>query len=205
MEIRGMAWRPGDLKQFYKTEYFWPAAYGDQAAIVEAETDRVRAELIADSGTKYDPDIYYKIPSCEYKSLINDVREKALKEGREEAWDLARRIAITGPDCYSIDEVNTAFGDLNIFRTPVEEVLAKDKEYQEKKKALHVGDEVEFKSYGREKRGYIVNLIDPAVVRVLTKDHGTYTAIVKDCEKTGKHSEEIEKAMALFEEGERDD
>ncbi len=211
MEIRGKAWRPGDLKQFYKAEYVCPEAYNDQAAIVEAATDRVRAELIAHSATKNDPDIYYNIASCEYKSLINDVREKALKEGREEAWDLARRIVTTGENCYSIDEVNKAFGDLNILRTPVEEVLAKDKEYQEKKKALHVGDEVEFTAPGPHKfvevyKGYVIRFDEesPRWVHILTKDGLFYRSPLM-CTKTGKHNQYIGKVMASFEEGEKDD
>lgn len=129
---------------------------------------------------------------------------EARQEGREEAWDLARRIVTTGDsDCYSYDEVKKAFGNLNILRTPVEEVLAKDKEYQEEKKKLHVGDEVEVTAYGVTRKGYIVNLVSPVLVRVLTKDLGTYPVEPEDCEKTGKHNPDVEKVMASFEEGEK--
>lgn len=202
MEIRGKAWRPGDLKRFYKAEYVCPAAHNDQAAAVEAATDIVAAELMMDSGAKNDSvDIYYKIDSREYKSLINDVREKALKEGREEAWDLARRIVTTGENCYSIVEVEKAFGNMNILTTPIEEVLAKDKAYQKEKKTLHVGDEVEFWDGSvRATKGYVINVISPEIVRVLTKKYGTCTMHPEKCKKTGKHSKEIEKAMASFEE-----
>lgn len=218
MEIRGKAWRPGDLKSFYKAKYVCPAACDDQAATVEAATDRVRAELIAHSGTKNDPNIYYNIDSSEYKGLINDVREKALKEGRKEAWDLARRIVISGPNCYAIDEVNKAFGDLNIFNTPagylnifntpVEEVLAKDKKYKEEKNALHIGDEVEFIAPGCTKlkevrKGYVMGIVEdsPRCVCILAKD-GSYHRSHEMCEKTGKHNPDIEKVMASFEEEE---
>lgn len=205
MEIRGRAWRPGDLKSFYKAEYICPEAYNDQAAIVEAATDRVRAELIAHSGTEKDPELYYNIPSYEYSSLIKDVREKALKE----AWDLARRIVTCGPDCYTGSDFVSVFGSCNaisIFELSADEALAKDKKHQEDKKALHVGDEVEFDlkmGFVSEKhRGYITNLISPVLVRVLTKKYGTITVSPGKCKKTGHHNEEIEKAMASFGEGE---
>lgn len=145
----------------------------------------------------------------EYRLLISDAQKKAkeegCKEGREEAWDLARRIGTRGNDCYAYDEAHDVFENRTfgqILRLPVEEVLAEDKKHQEEKKALHVGDEVEFVGHGMAKKGYIVNLIAPAVVRVLTKDLGTCTVTLKECTKTGKHSEEIEKAMASFEKGE---
>lgn len=81
-----------------------------------------------------------------------------------------------------------------------------DKEYQEKKKALHVGDEVEFDveiGIAIERlRGYITNLFSPVLVRVLTKKYGTLTVSLGKCKKTGKHSDEIERAMASFEKGE---
>ena len=203
MEIRGKAWRPGDLKSFCKVQCISPAAYDDQAKAIEYATDRVRAELIAHSGTEKDPELYYNIPSYEYKSLIKDVREKALKEGRKEAWDIARRIVTCGSDCYTGTEVlDSVFGSCNasnIFEMPAGEALAKDKAFQEDKKTLHVGDEVEFTGHGIAKKGYVVNLIPPRVVRVLTKDLGTYVVTLKECKKTGHHSDEIEKAMDSFE------
>lgn len=200
MEIRGKAWRPGDLKHFYKADYICPEAYNDQAKAVEYATDKVRSELIAHSGTEKEPELYYNIPSYEYKSLIKDVREKALKEGREEAWDLARRIVTTGDGCYTIDEANKTFGNMNILTTPIDEVLAKDKEYQKEKETLHVGDEVKFTAYGITRKGYVINVVRPTLVRVLTKNLGTCPVGPEECEKTGKHNPDVEKVMASFEE-----
>ena len=146
---------------------------------------------------------------CVSRKWFEKKQEEARQEGREEAWDLARRILITGEDCYSVDEVNKAFSDLNILRTPVEEVLAKDKEYQEKKKALHVGDEVEFIARKPNCKlnevmtgyvlGFVGDLSSECSVRILTK-HGTYLKSHEMCEKTGKHNPDIEKIMASFEE-----
>ena len=134
--------------------------------------------------------------------------EEKQAEARQEAWDLARRIVTCGPDCYTGSDFDSVFGSCNslsIFEMPVDEALAKDKKHQEEKKALHVGDEVEFgfKAISNNKyRGYIINFISPNTVRVLTKEVGTVRIEPEDCKKTGKHSEEIERAMASFEEGE---
>lgn len=147
---------------------------------------------------------------CVSRKWFEEKQEEARQEGREEAWDLARRIATVGYDCYTADEVDKVFGKGNILslRTPVDELLAKDKKYQEEKKALHIGDEVEFgvRAIDSKKyRGYITDFVSPNTVRVLTKELGTIRVEPKDCTKTGKHNPDIEKVMASFEKGEKDD
>lgn len=151
------------------------------------------------------------IPLDEYRLLISDAQKKAkeegCKEGREEAWDLARRIVTShGVDIYIGIEFDSVFGsrDANtIFGIPADEALAKDKAFQEKKKTLHVGDEVEFDErlipLNMTHRGYITRLdYQKKVVEVFTKEVGTITVNVIACKKTGNHSDEIEKLMASF-------
>lgn len=209
MNIDCRAWNPSEQKPMTQVRWLNPECYRDP---VKATDHAINSTMI---GLKYGgctPDITTTItlPLDEYRLLISDAQKKAKEEGckedREEAWDLARRIVISGPNCYPIDEVNKVFGNMNIFNTPVEEVLSKDKEYQEDKKALHVGDEVEFDlkmgCVSEEHIGYITNLISPVLVRVLTKKYGTITISPERCAKTGNHSDEIEKAMASFEKGE---
>ena len=150
---------------------------------------------------------------CVSRKWFDEKQAEARQKGREEAWDLARRIVVTGDGCYTIDEVNKVFGNMNILRTPIDEVLAKDKEYQEEKKALHIGDEVEFIGSNPNYKvkvnelmtGYVVGfedgLSDECSVRILTK-HGTYLRSREMCEKTGKHNPDVEEVMASFEKGE---
>lgn len=107
---------------------------------------------------------------CVSREWFEEKQAEARQEGREEAWDLARRIASDGSGFYTVDEVHKIFGKTawNVLKSPVEEVLAKDKEYQEEKKKLHVGDEVEFMVNGGTVKGYVINIVSTAV-RVLTK------------------------------------
>ena len=115
--------------------------------------------------------------------------------------DLARRIAAFGEDTYTWQELDSVFGshcDNTIFELPVEFAMAKDAKYQ--KDALHVGDEVKVTAYGVTRKGYIINVVSPALVRVLTKDLGTYPVGPQECKKTGKHNPDVKKVMASFEE-----
>lgn len=45
----------------------------------------------------------------EYRFLITEAKKNGQKEGREEAWDLARRIVELGEDCYTTTEVDMVF------------------------------------------------------------------------------------------------
>lgn len=142
---------------------------------------------------------------CVSRKWFEEKQAEARQEGREEAWDLARRIVTYELDSYTGPDLDSVFGsqcDNIIFETPVDEALAKDKKHQEEKKALHVGDEVEFTANGTTRKGYVINLISPVLVRVLTKDLGTYPEPPEKCKKTGKHNPDIEKVMASFEKGE---
>ena len=200
MQISCKAWNPNKQETMCQAKCLALEHYKEPLNATDNAINSVIAALRADG---CDPKVITTItlPLDEYHLLISDARKKAKEKGREEAWDLARRIVTSGDGCYSIVEANEAFGEMNILRTPVEEVLAMDKEYQEKKKALHVGDEVEFgfKAISNKKyRGYIINFVSPNTVRVLTKEVGTVRIEPEDCEKTGRHSDEIEKAMASF-------
>ena len=148
---------------------------------------------------------------CVSREWFEEKQAEARQEGREEAWDLARRIGTCGDDCYTYDEARDLFESRTfgqILRMPVEEALSKDKEYQEDKKALHVGDEVEFVAPGRTKfkelhKGYVIGIDEesPRWVYILTKD-GSYHRSPVMCKKTGKHNPDVEKVMASFEKGE---
>ena len=208
MEINCKAWNPSMHETMCQVRQLAPDVYNEPLKAIDNAIDMAITALRVSNCNPYVATTI-TLPLDEYRLLISDAqikaREEGCKEGREEAWDLARRIAITGDGCYAIDEVNKVFGDLNILRTPVEEVLARDKKYQEEKKKLHIGDEVEFgfEAISNKKyRGYIINFVLPNTVRVLTKEVGTVRIESEDCEKTGKHSDEIEKVMASFEEEE---
>lgn len=208
MEISCKAWNPNKQETMCQARCLALEHYKEPLDVTDNAIDSVIAALRADG---CNPKVITTItlPLDEYRLLISDTQKKAKEEGREEAWDLARRIVTCGPDCYTGSDFDSVFGslyELSIFGMPVDEALVKDKKHQEKKKALHVGDEVKFEvemgSIIEGHRGYITNLISPVLVRVLTKKYGTITVSPEKCKKTGRHSDEIEKAMASFEKGE---
>ena len=204
MQISCKAWNPNKQETMCQARCLALEHYKEPLDVTDNAIDSVIAALRADG---CNPKVITTItlPLDEYRLLISDTQEKAKEEGREEAWDLARRIVTCGPDCYTGSDFDSVFGSCNalsIFGMPVDEALVKDKKHQEKKKALHVGDEVEFDIRSKRKTGYITNLIPPVQVRVLTKEDGTFILALSNCTRTGNHSEEIERAMTSFEKGE---
>lgn len=200
MEIRCKAWNPSKQKTMGHNRWLIPKAYNEPLNAADHAIDSVIAALRTE-GCNPDVTTAITLSLNEYRLLISDAQKKAkeecCKEGREEAWDLARRIAAFGEDTYTWAELDSVFGsqcDNTIFEMPVNEALAKDKEYREGKNTLRIGDEVEFGVL----RGYIIENLLSGEVRVLTKIYGTFTVSCKECKKTGKHSEEIERAMASF-------
>lgn len=145
---------------------------------------------------------------CVSRKWSEKKQAEARQEGREEAWDLARRIVAGDSDCYSYDEVYDLFGTRSfdqILNMPVEDALSKDKKFQEEK-SLQVGDEVEFIASGCTKlkevlKGYVIGVDEesPRWVSILTKNGSYYKSPVM-CVKTGKHNPYVEKLMASFEE-----
>lgn len=211
MNINCNAWNPSMQKTMHLARWLVLEHYKDPVNATDNAINSVITALRAD-GCNPDDTTTITLPLDEYHLLISDAqikaREEGCKEGREEAWDLARRVVAYGPDCYTGSDFDSVFGSCNatsIFEMPVDEALAKDNKYQEEKKALHVGDEVEFgaKAIASKKyRGFITDFVPQNTVRVLTKELGTIRVEPEDCKKTGKHSDEIEKVMASFEKGE---
>lgn len=211
MLIRCTALNPSKQKTMEQGRWLELECYNDP---VYATDHAINLGEIALKIDGCDPDITTTITLSldEYRLLISDAQKKAKeegrKEGRKETWDLARRIVTQGSDTYTGSEYDSVFGSHNantIFGMPADDALALDKKYQEDKKALHVGDEVEFgaKAIASKKyRGFITDFVPPNTVRVLTKELGTIRVEPEDCKKTGKHSDEIEKVMASFEKGE---
>lgn len=144
-----------------------------------------------------------------YRFLITEAKKNGQKKGREEAWDLARRIITWGEDAYTESEFDSVFGSRNankIFEMSVDEALAKDKKHQEEKKALHVGDEVKFRSSDMLWLcGYIIKIRSYESVTVLTKDGTTHVLRISDLTKTGNFNEDLVKGLAAFDdmEGEK--
>ena len=202
MEIRGKAWTAGNLEPFSAITYVNSVTATDPIVAIDSAYGRL-AERLTKDRTVQRSLLTYSMGPGEFDLIVKGVKEKALKEGRKEAWDLARRIVTQGSDTYTGSEYDSVFGSHNantIFGMPADDALALDKKYQEDKKKLHVGDEVEFTACGTTRKGYVINLVSPVLVRVLTKDLGTYPEAAEKCKKTGKHNPDIEKVMASFEE-----
>lgn len=214
MEIRGKAWTAGNLEPFTTTTYVNSVVATDPIGTIESAYGRLTERLFKEKAVQRSL-ITYSMGPGEFDLIVKGVKGKALKEGREEAWDLARRIAAFGEDTYTWRQLDSVFGsqcDNTIFEMPVDEALAKDKEYREGKNTLRIGDEVEFVAPGRTKfkelhKGYVIGIDEesPRWVRILTKDNGSYCRSLEMCEKTGNHNPDIEKLMASFEKGEKDD
>lgn len=214
MEISCKGWNPSMQETMCLDRWVVLECYKEPFDATDHAIDSVITTLKVE-GCNPDIKTTITLPLDEYRLLISDAQKKAkeegCKEGREEAWDLARRIGTWGDDCYTHDEVRDLFERRTfgqILRMPVEEVLARDREYQKEKKTLHVGDEVEFVAPGRTKfkelhKGYVIGIDKeiPRWVYILTKD-GSYHRSPVMCEKTGKHNPDIEKVMASFEVGE---
>lgn len=218
MEIRGTAWTTGDLEPVLTIEYVRSEFLTDPIGAIERAKERLIERLTTGRAVQRSL-ITYSMGSGEFDIIVKAAKEQAMKEGREEAWDLARRIVADGSSCYAYDEVYDVFGTRSFWQIlgmPVEEALAKDKEHQEEKKTLHIGDEVEFIGSNPKYKvkvnelmtGYVIGFEDSLsgepFVRILTKKHGTYRRSLEMCEKTGKHNPDIEKVMASFEKGEED-
>ena len=136
-----------------------------------------------------------------YRFLITEAKKNGQKKGREEAWDLARRITALGEDTYTCVELTQVFGacnSTNIFNLPVDEAMEKDRVYQKKKEELHVGDEVKFRSTAMP-CGYVVDTGMSEFVTVLTKDKTTHILRISDLAKTGNFNEDLVKGLAAFE------
>ena len=211
MEINSKAWNPSMHNTMRLDRHFDPNCYREPVNAADYAIDLTITALRTE-GCNPDVATTITLPLDEYRLLISDAQKKAkeegCKEGRKEAWDLAQRInllPLVKEGAYVIDDLGEAFGTCDwskVMLMPVEEALKKDKAYQEDKNTLHVGDEVEFTACGTTRKGYVINVVSPVLVRVLTKDLGTYPEAAEKCKKTGKHSDEIVKAMASFEKGE---
>ena len=204
MLIRCTALNPSKQKTMEKGRWLEPECYKDP---VDATDHAINLEEIALKLDGCDQDIKTTItlPLDEYRLLISDAQKKAkeegCKEGRDEAWDLARRIVTYGPDCYDFEDIRNLFGvntPGKVLKKPLKEVLAKDMEIQKEKKTLHVGDEVMIDTT----RAYItsLNVGTPGLVRALSKDGNSFTVLAECAKKTGKHNSDMEKVMASFEE-----
>ena len=146
--------------------------------------------------------IKIQMPLDKYRFLITEATKNGQNKGREEAWDLARRIAAFGKDTYTDAELCQAFGACNqtiIFNLPHDEAIEKDRTYQKEKKALHVGDEVKFRSSDMLWLcGYVIKISSYESVTVLTKDGTAHVLRISDLAKTGNFNEDLVKALAAF-------
>ena len=144
--------------------------------------------------------IQMSLEECHF--LITEAAKNGQKKGREEAWDLARRIAAFGEDIYTDVELCQAFGACNqtiIFNLPPDEAIEKDRAYQKEKKKLHVGDEVKFRSSDMLWLcGYVIKIRSYESVTVLTKDGTAHVLRISDLAKTGNFNEDLVKALAAF-------
>lgn len=210
MEIKCRGWSPSEMKTMGHDERLEPEYYKDPVKATDHVINIAEIALkMKSGGSNLNIKTTITLSLDEYRLLISDAQKKAkeegCKEGRKEAWDLARRLITRGSDTYTGSEYDSVFGSHNantIFGMPADDALALDKKYQEDKKKLHVGDEVEFTACGTTRKGYVINLVSPALVWALTKDPGTYPVAAEKCEKTGKHNPDVEKVMASFEKGE---
>lgn len=139
---------------------------------------------------------------CVSRKWSEKKQAEARQEGREEAWDLARRIVVFGEDAYTNADLRPAFGSCHpndIFNLPPDEAIEKDRAYQKEKEKLHVGDEVKFRSSDMP-CGYVVKTGISEFVRVLMNDRITCLLRISELAKTGNVNEDLIEALAAFDE-----
>lgn len=199
MEIRGKTWVTGHPEPVSTIEYVNPVVFTDPIVAIKSTKERLIERLTTGRAAQMSSISYSMFPG-EFDFIVNGVKEKALKEGRKEAWDLARRVVTYGPDCYAGSDFDSVFGSnnaLSVFSTPVEEALSKDKKHQENKRTLHVGDEVKFRNADKA-CGYVVKTGTSEFVTVLMKDRSTDLLRISDLAKTGNLNEDLVKGLAAF-------
>lgn len=206
MEIKCTAWNPSKHENMCQGRWLEPECYKDP---VNATDNAINLAEIALKVGDCNPNVKTTItlPLDEYRLLISDAQKKAkeegCKEGREEAWDLARRIVTYGPpDTYTNADLRPAFGSCSpndIFNLPPGKAIEKDRAYQKEKNKLHVGDEVKFRSTNMP-CGYVVETRMSEYVKVLKKDRTTSILKISDLAKTGNVNEDLVEALSVFDE-----
>ncbi len=195
MEIRSSGFDAHACKTVNASQRFTPSAFAYPLNVPEGFIERAETEVREGGDVKYvETEVHMSLKEYHY------MLEEAQKEGRKEAWDLARRIAAFGEDAYTDVELCRAFHECNetiIFNLPPDEVIEKDRAYQKKKEELHVGDEVKFRSTGMT-CGYVVDTKMSEFVKVLTKDRTTHILRISDLTKTGNFNEDLVDALAAF-------
>ena len=117
----------------------------------------------------------------------DDMCKSARAEGQQEAWELAKKIALVESEGgYSSEELDEIFGRcqylIEIFNLTYTEAAAKVAEWERKKKEICVGDVVEFGKYC----GVVVGAGE-VYVKGFTSDWTPFQWMKKDCTKTGRH------------------
>lgn len=146
---------------------------------IKAAIEKVRHDMNIEGTHQVDLEI--TMTGQEYSMIAED----CIKTGQMEAWDLARRIMDGDADSYTLTDLISVFGTNSfpdIFRTPVETALKKDKKYQEELQTLHIGDQVITTEVGK---GYVV-FVGKEVVKVLCKGGNCYWYGKNSVKKTGK-------------------
>jgi hypothetical protein len=131
------------------------------------------------------------------KDDVLHTMDEFYNKGLNDAWELARKIALpTSDGGYSCEELQDIFGYrsfnsvLKMF-TP-QEALAKIKAYEERNK-IRVGDVVKLKGTSHEA---IVTRVTETILHCLFKDGRCTPGCYKEnYEKTGKHFDSIDEFM----------
>ena len=117
----------------------------------------------------------------------DDMCKSARAAGQQEAWELAKKIALVESEGgYSSEELDEIFGRcqylIEIFNLTYHEAAAKVAEWERKKEEICVGDVVEFGQYC----GVVVGAGE-VYVKGFTSDWTPFQWMKKDCTKTGRH------------------
>ena len=117
----------------------------------------------------------------------DDMCKSARAAGQQEAWELAKKIALVESEGgYSSEELDEIFGRcqylIEIFNLTYHEAAAKVAEWERKKEEICVGDVVEFGKYC----GVVVGAGE-VYVKGFTSDWTPFQWMKKDCTKTGRH------------------
>lgn len=130
--------------------------------------------------------------------MVSEVLTAKYEQGLNDAWELARRIALlNGDNIFSDNELKTIFGTTEydeVLKIPVEDALTKLEAYEKEHAEIKVGDVVK---HERDEVEVLVTCVHSDNtfdgIKITTDDElgklgGTYSGrLIKSFHKTGKH------------------
>lgn len=158
--------------------------------------------------TAYDKGYNQGVRDTDFQLAISKRQDEAYKQGLHDAWECMKKICRIIP----VDDFAKVFGDERvknlcdiIMYIPPTEAIEKVKEYDKKtfdvpdNCKIEVGDVVETNGFG--KPVIVISApddLDSSAVKVMNFLGDTAWKDIKNCQKTGKHIQQIEEVFNML-------